>query len=154
MNPDQWDRFGRVLGDETLRTEPRFATNDARLANHEEMKTRIEAALSGATTAEWVRRFEEASIASGPIYEFDEVLADPQVLHLGLVTEVEQPAQGRVRMLGFPFRAPGASTGIRRPAPLLGQHTAEVLEELGLTRSDIDRLADTGVVARAEASTD
>jgi crotonobetainyl-CoA:carnitine CoA-transferase CaiB-like acyl-CoA transferase len=149
MNPDQWDRFCRVLGDEVLRLDPRFGTNDARLANHPELKTRIEGALGGATTAEWVARFEAASIASGPIYEFDEVFEDPQVRHLGLMTEVEQPGHGRVRMLGFPFRASATAVTIRRPAPLLGQHTVEILEEVGLTRAEIDRLEAAGVVARA-----
>src|SRR5581483_7442646 len=66
MSPEQWDRFCRVLGDEVLRTEPRFATNADRLAHHAEMKARIEAALAGASTAEWVARFAAASIAAGP----------------------------------------------------------------------------------------
>ena len=79
MNAEQWDRFCRVLGDEVLRTEPRFATNLARLENHEEMKTRVETALAAGTTAEWVVRFEAASIAGGPIYELDEVFDDRQV---------------------------------------------------------------------------
>src|SRR5437867_6375539 len=65
MNPAQWDRFCRVLGDETLRIEPRFATNADRLANHAELKARVEAALEAASTAEWVARFEAASIAAG-----------------------------------------------------------------------------------------
>ena len=83
MNAEQWDRFCRVLGDEVLRTEPRFATNLARLENHEEMKTRVETALAAGTTAEWVVRFEAASIAGGPIYELDEVFDDRQIRHLG-----------------------------------------------------------------------
>jgi crotonobetainyl-CoA:carnitine CoA-transferase CaiB-like acyl-CoA transferase len=149
MNPDQYDRFCRTLGDETLRTDPRFATNDARLVNHDELKARVEAALAGATTAEWVGRFEAAQVAAGPIYEFDEVFEDPQVKHLGLVAEVEQPGYGRARMLAFPVRASKTPAAIRRPSPLLGEHTAEVLAELGLAREEIDRLAAAGVVALA-----
>ena len=117
-----------------LRTEPRFATNLERLQNHAEMKARVEAALAGGTTAEWVGRFEAAAIAAGPIYELDEVFDDPQVRHLGLLTEVAQPTYeahgGTARMLGFPFRASGTPAAIRRPAPLLGEHTAEVLTEV------------------------
>jgi len=150
MNPDQWDRFCRVLGDEGLRTDARFATNEARLAHRAEMVARVEAALAGAPTADWVARFEAASIAAGPIYEFDEVFADAQVQHLGLVREMAQPGYGphggRVRMLAMPFRASATPTAIRRPAPLPGQHTAEVLAELGLPRPEIDRLAADGVV--------
>jgi crotonobetainyl-CoA:carnitine CoA-transferase CaiB-like acyl-CoA transferase len=151
MNPEQWERFCRVLGDETLRTEPRFATNVARLENHAEMRARIETALAGATTPQWVARFEAASLAGGPIYELDEVFDDPQVRHLGLLVEVEQPTYeahgGRVRMLGFPFRASATPPAIRRPAPLLGEHTAEVLAEvLALSPADIAALSEAGAI--------
>ena len=71
---------------------------------------------------------------------------DPQVRHLGLVAEMEQPGAGRVRILGFPGRASATPPRITRPAPLLGQHTGEVLGELGLSREEIDRLATAGVI--------
>jgi formyl-CoA transferase len=149
MNPEQWDRFCGVLEDEELRSSPRFRTNTDRLANHAEMKARVEAKLASAPTAEWVMRFEKASIACGPIYEFDEVFEDPQVRHLGLIIDVQQPGlpKGTARMLGLPFRAPGVPPGVRRPAPLLGEHTAEVLGEIGLEGAEIDRLSAAGVVA-------
>lgn len=146
MNPDQWERFCRVLGDETLVADPRFRTNADRLTNRAELTARVEAALGGASTAEWVERFEAASIAAGPIYEFDQVFEDPQVRHLGLVTEMEQPGYGRVRMLGLPFKASAAPPGIRRPAPRLGEHTAELLEELGWPQGEVERLAEAGVI--------
>jgi crotonobetainyl-CoA:carnitine CoA-transferase CaiB-like acyl-CoA transferase len=147
MNPDQWGRFCRVLGDDGLAADARYATNTSRLAHHAELKARIEAALATATTAEWVERLAAASVAAGPIYEFDEVFEDPQVRHLGLVTEVEQPGYGPVRMLDFPFRGSATATPVRRPAPRLGEHTAEVLGELGLAPAEIERLAAAGAVA-------
>jgi crotonobetainyl-CoA:carnitine CoA-transferase CaiB-like acyl-CoA transferase len=147
MNPDQYGRFCRVLGDETLATDPKFATNDSRLAHHDELKARVEAALAAATAAEWVTRFEAAQVAAGPIYEFDEVFEDPQVKHLGLVAEVDQPGYGKAKMLAFPVRASATPARIRRPAPLLGEHTAEVLGELGLPKAEIERLAAAGVIA-------
>jgi formyl-CoA transferase/CoA:oxalate CoA-transferase len=149
MNPDQYDRFCKALGDTTLATDPRFATNDMRLANFEEFRARVERALAGATTAEWLERFERAQIASGPVYELDEVFDDPQVKHLGLVAEIEQPGYGRARMLTFPVRASGTPAAIRRPAPLLGEHTADVLGELGLDAGEIERLAAAGAIALA-----
>jgi crotonobetainyl-CoA:carnitine CoA-transferase CaiB-like acyl-CoA transferase len=75
------------------------------------------------------------------------------VRHLGLVAEVEQPGAGRVRMLAFPGRASGTPPRIHRPAPLLGQHTAEVLGELGLSREEIERLAAASVVVLGESPT-
>ncbi len=147
MNPDQYGRFCRVLGDETLATDPKFATNDSRLAHHDELKARVEAALAAATAAEWVARFEASQVAAGPIYEFDEVFEDPQVKHLDLVAEVDQPGYGKAKMLAFPVRASATPARIRRPAPLLGEHTAEVLGELGLPKAEIERLAAAGVIA-------
>jgi crotonobetainyl-CoA:carnitine CoA-transferase CaiB-like acyl-CoA transferase len=149
MSPDQWDRFCRVLEDEELRTAPRFATPTARLAHHAELKTRVEQALARGTTAEWVARFEKAAVASGPIYEFDEALDDPQARHLGLVAEMLQPGHGPVRMLDFPVRASLTPARLRRPAPRLGEHTAEVLAELGLAGPALDRLVAARAVALA-----
>jgi crotonobetainyl-CoA:carnitine CoA-transferase CaiB-like acyl-CoA transferase len=150
LNPDQWGRFCGALGDPAMETEPRFGTNPARLENHAAFKARVEAVLGTASVAEWVARLEAAGIAAGPIYEFHEVFDDPQVRHLGLVAEVEQPGVGKVRMLTFPGRASGTPPRIDRPAPLLGQHTAEVLGELGLAREEIDLLAAASVIVLGE----
>ena len=149
MNPDQWERFCHALGDPELAGDPRFANNDARVAHRDEFRARVEARLATATTEEWVRRLEKATIACGPIYEFDEVFADAQVQHLGLVTEMEQPGCGRIRMLGFPVRGSEIDARVRRPAPALGEHTAEILGELGIERREIDALAASGVIALA-----
>jgi crotonobetainyl-CoA:carnitine CoA-transferase CaiB-like acyl-CoA transferase len=150
MNPDQWGRFCGALGDAAMETDPRFATNAARLENHPAFKARVEAVLGTGSAKDWVARLEAAGIAAGPIYEFHEVFDDPQVRHLGLVAEVEQPGAGKVKMLTFPGRASGTPPRIDRPAPLLGQHTAEVLGELGLSREEIDRLAAAGVIVLGE----
>ena len=146
MNPDQWGRFCSALDDAAMETDPRFATNEARLANHAEFKARVERILATARATEWVTRLEAAGIAAGPVYEFHEVFEDPQVRYLELVVAMDQPGAGRVRIMGFPGRASRTPPRIDRPAPLLGQHTALVLGELGLSHEDIDRLAADGVV--------
>jgi crotonobetainyl-CoA:carnitine CoA-transferase CaiB-like acyl-CoA transferase len=150
MNPTQWERFCAVLGDSDLATDPRFATNDARLTHYAEFRARVERVLAEATSAEWVTRFEKAAIACGPIYELDEVLADPQVQHLGLVAEVRQPGLGPVKMLAFPYRSSQGPPAVRRPAPRLGEHTADVLGELGVSGDELDRLATAGVIGLGE----
>ncbi|HEV8438013.1 MAG TPA: CoA transferase [Methylomirabilota bacterium] len=146
MNHEQWGRFCAALGDPAMEADPRFATNEARLANHAEFKSRVERILATAPVAQWVARFEAATIAAGPVYEFPEVFEDPQVRHLQLVATMDQPGAGRVRILGFPGSASGTPPRIHRPAPLLGQHTAEVLGELGLKSEEIDDLAAAGVI--------
>jgi crotonobetainyl-CoA:carnitine CoA-transferase CaiB-like acyl-CoA transferase len=156
MNPDQWGRFCEALGDREMATDPRFVTNDGRVAHREEFRARVERALATDITAAWVSRLEKAAIACGPIYELDEVFADPQVEHLGLVAEIDQPGLGPVRMLGFPYRLSAGAIEIRRPAPRLGEHTAEVLTALGISRTEIERLAACSAIAlggvRAPAS--
>jgi crotonobetainyl-CoA:carnitine CoA-transferase CaiB-like acyl-CoA transferase len=154
MNPDQWGRFCEALDDPGLAADPRFATNEARLAHREEFRARVERALATASTAAWVTRLEKAAIACGPIYELDEVFADPQIQHLGLVTEVDQPGLGPIRMLGFPYRLSAGPVGVRRPAPRLGEHTAEVLAELGVSQAEQHRLAAAGTIALARAPAD
>jgi crotonobetainyl-CoA:carnitine CoA-transferase CaiB-like acyl-CoA transferase len=152
MNPDQWGRFCAALGDPAMETDPRFAAGEARLAHHAEFKARVERILATAPAAEWVTRLEAASIAAGPVYEFHEVFADPQVRFLELVAEMEQPGAGRLRILGFPGRASATPPRIDRPAPLLGQHTALVLGELGVAREEIDRLAAAGVIQLGDSA--
>ena len=147
LNPDQYGKFCKALGDEALITEPRFATNEARIANHPAFKARVEAALAKRPVAEWVGRLIAAGIVAGPIYEFDQVFEDPQVRHMGMVREVDQPELGSIQMLGFPFAVGGSRPPVRRPAPWLGQHTREVLGELGISASDVDRLVGLGAVA-------
>ena len=150
LNPDQYEKFCRALGDEALATDSRFATNEARVAHHPEFKARVEQALARRTVAEWVERMIAAGLAAGPIYEFDQVFEDPQVRRMGMVREVEQPGLGTVRMLGFPFAIGGERPRVRRPAPRLGQHTREVLAELGLEAAEIQRLADLGALALSD----
>src|SRR5207248_41658 len=144
---DQYARLCEVIGDPELKAQ-RFSTNTLRLEHYTEFRGRMEAALARGTTAEWVERMEKGQIAAGPIYEFDEVFADPPVRHLGLVAEFEQPGLGATRVLGFPSRASATPAAIRRPAPLIGEHTDEVLKELGVGVEEIERLAAAGVVAR------
>ncbi len=146
LNPEQYVKFCRAVGDEGLISEPRFATNEARVANHPDFKARIEAAMAKRTVNEWVERLVGVGIAAGPIYEFDQVFEDAQVRHMGMVRDVDQPGLGSVRMLGFPFAVGGSRPPVRRPAPRLGEHTREVLGELGISASEIDRLATFGAV--------
>lgn len=145
-SPEQWARFCEVLDDPAMKDDPKFKTNFDRLQHHAEFKARVEARLAAADVADWVEKFAARSIAVGPVYEFDQVFDDPQVRHLGLVTELDQPGLGVIHMLNSAMRISPSGPRIRRPAPLLGQHTREVLVELGYDEARIAELAASGAI--------
>ena len=140
---EQWGRFCQGLGDAD-RESSEFATNLIGWPTTPTFKARVEARLGTASTAEWVEAFRGGVDRCRPIYEFDEVSADVQVGTSADHGEIDQPGHGRVRMLDFLFAA-------RRCLPycasraLLGQHTREVLEELG-RKDEIERLAEAGTI--------
>jgi crotonobetainyl-CoA:carnitine CoA-transferase CaiB-like acyl-CoA transferase len=132
LTATQWKHLCTVLDRERLATDPRFATNAARMANRPALVREIEAALAARPTAEWVDRMVAAGVPAGPIFTFAEVLSEPHTHARHMVENVDHPAAGRVRMLGFPLKMSETPPRVRRAPPLLGEHSAEILRELGL----------------------
>lgn len=99
------------------------------------------------TTAEWLAALSGAGIWAGPVYDYQALLDDPQVRHNGTFVEYDHPTEGRVTTPGFPYRFSRTPARIDRGAPLVGEHTSEVLEEAGLTAEEIRSLLHAGVVA-------
>lgn len=132
-------RLFAELGLETLLEDPRYASNAERVKRREELRARIEAVLVRAPAEVWIARLNAAGVPCGPVNGLAEALADPQVEGLGMVLDVPHPGHGVVRMTGFPLRLEGTPCAIRRPAPELGEHTGEVLAELGIAREGAAR---------------
>ncbi|MCL6608075.1 MAG: CoA transferase [Geminicoccaceae bacterium] len=132
-------KFLAVLGLEPLLADPRFATNAERVERRGELRAAIEAVLVREPAAVWIERLNAAGVPCGPVNGLAEAFADPQVEALGMLVDVPHPGRGLVRMTGFPLRLSATPCAVRRPAPELGQHTAEVLAELGLARPDPTR---------------
>ncbi|MFZ5825748.1 MAG: CaiB/BaiF CoA transferase family protein [Bacillota bacterium] len=126
-NPTNWERLARTLGLEHLIGRPEYATDTDRVRNRKELAAEIEAVTAGNTRAHWMQLLDEAGVPSGPILTYDEVFADPHVQARGLVVEVEHPAMGRVKALGHPVKFSETPAEDARPAPLLGQHSGEIL---------------------------
>jgi crotonobetainyl-CoA:carnitine CoA-transferase CaiB-like acyl-CoA transferase len=141
-----FERFCRALDLEELLEDERFTDNPKRVAHRREIVPIIERRVKTLTKAEVVRRLREANVPVGPINALDEVFADPVVRHLGLIAEVDHPTAGRVRAPGIPVRLSGTPPSVRRHPPELGEHTDEILRELGYAKEEIAALRRDGAV--------
>ena len=144
-----WKIFCPLLGVPELTDDPRYATNADRNRNRASLIARLQEAFLTKTYDEWEAVLVPAGIPMGAINSFDRVVEHPQVTARGALVECEHPTAGKVRMVGPVVRMSETPGGVRRAAPLLGHHTAEVLRErLGLDDAEIDRLRDAGAIGR------
>jgi CoA:oxalate CoA-transferase len=143
-NNTLWSKFCTVIEREELRDDPRFCTNTLRTANHHELKPLLAGSISEKTTDEWRRIFDQSGIPNGPINSVDQVVADPQVIAREMIIEVDHPVAGKTSIPGVPIKLSETPGTIREPAPLLGEHTAEILcDLLGYSPEQIASLADS-----------
>jgi crotonobetainyl-CoA:carnitine CoA-transferase CaiB-like acyl-CoA transferase len=139
-NEPMWQRFCRALDLNLLLSDARFATNPDRVTNRAELSAAIEARLMELTQADVIARLEAAEVPVGPVYDLAQVFADPQSQHLGMAMPTPHPKVPDLRTTGFPYRMSETPAEVRCPPPLLGEHTAEVLRELGYSDAEVERL--------------
>ena len=106
------------------------------------------------TTAEWVALFDAAGLPAGAVLEIPEALAHPQAIARDMIVETEHPTAGPVKGLGLPIRFSGGRDNSLRAAPLLGQHTYEVLLELGYSEQEVEQLVQDNAVLMHKAEQD
>ncbi|MEJ2026598.1 MAG: CaiB/BaiF CoA-transferase family protein [Limibacillus sp.] len=134
-----WKRLCKVLGKEDWTQNPDYLDNAARLAHRDQLNDEIEAITKTYKSVDLVEMLLEAGVPSGEINKIDEVFADPQVQHLGIATEADTIPYGRTSLVGQPVVLTGTPSKIVQHPPEKGEHTSEILEELGY---DAARLAD------------
>lgn len=126
--------------------DERFARNPLRVKNADALQELIEAIFVTQPTAHWVEKLDAAGVPGGPVYTYEQTMSDPQVQHRRMVYDIEHPVIGPMKTLGLPLKSNGDLTQIRKPAPLLGQHTRDVLRELGYSETDAAGMLSQGVV--------
>jgi crotonobetainyl-CoA:carnitine CoA-transferase CaiB-like acyl-CoA transferase len=133
-----------------LANDDRFKTRAARRQNYEALESTLAPVFSERNRAEWLQRLEANDVPVVPLYNVAEVLADPQVRHLGLVEELDHPQAGRLQFIGGPVRYEGLAKEKSTPPPLVGEHTRPILKEMGYDQATIDELAQAVIVKTAQ----
>ena len=139
-------RLAEVLGHPEWMLRPEFADNASRVKNRQALADRIESITSQHPCARWLALLEANDIPCGPINDYGQVFADPQVVAREMVVETEHPTLGRLKTLGSPIKMSATPPDVSRRAPLLGEHTDEVLAEAGFGNHEIAALRQSGAV--------
>lgn len=126
--------------------DPRFASRKHRTDRHDEIVKLLRAQFCKKTRAYWLSRLDANGIPNAPINTIDEVFDNPQVKHLGIPRQITHPTMGTSNLVGSPINMSGTPPKFFRPAPLLGEHTREILEQLGYGAAAISELRNSGVV--------
>ncbi len=146
-NDALWGRFCQILGREELTNDPGFATGAKRVENREALRPILEKEFKTRSVQEWLHILNEGGIPCGAINTLAEVFASPQVKAREMILEVPHPALGTVKLTGVPVKLSATPGQVKRPPPLLGEHTEEVLQAwLGISRVEIEGLRRDGVI--------
>jgi formyl-CoA transferase len=145
-NQRLWTALCTALVREDLLADERFGTNADRMRHREALARELEKTLAGRGTDEWVELLLAAGVPAGPIRDYQQVCEDPHTLARDMVVTMVHPVEGAVRALGIPIKLSGTPGAIRRPAPLLGEHTDELLAEAGFTSEESRDLRKSGAV--------
>jgi crotonobetainyl-CoA:carnitine CoA-transferase CaiB-like acyl-CoA transferase len=138
--------FFEAIGRPELKDDPRFCSIAARFAHVQDYFELRASALRSRTTAEWLEIFDRLDVPAMPYHTFESLLEDPHLADVGLVTEVEHPTEGRIRDVGVPNRWSDATRTDYRPPPKIGQHSVEILREIGYSEDQVGALVERAVI--------
>jgi len=146
----RWPILCKTIGAPELLEDERFKTNGGRHANRMELAELISTKLQARTSAEWEPILNDAGVPCGPILGVGDALDHPQVRHRDMVVEIEHPTAGLLHLLGLPVKLSATPGGVRHAPPVLGQHSTEILTDLGPSADEIEALAKAGTLGVVE----
>jgi crotonobetainyl-CoA:carnitine CoA-transferase CaiB-like acyl-CoA transferase len=149
-NDGQWSRLCALIQRPELRQDPDFATNAARVRNFDRTVAIVAEKIREEPVAYWLETLGAAKLPCAPIHSIAEALAHPQIAARGLLAESEHPVLGRIANVAYPIQFAGETRMAERSAPLLGEHSAEILRELGYDEARIARLTHEGLIQTVE----
>jgi crotonobetainyl-CoA:carnitine CoA-transferase CaiB-like acyl-CoA transferase len=148
-NQPNWERLARVLGAPEWLADERFRSNADRMKHLSALTALMNEKLKARKVREWITVLEAEGVPCGPINSIADMAADPQAAARDMVVELEHPTAGQTRALGLPIKLSATPGKVHRPAPLLGQHTREVLAQYGFEMQEIEALIENGAAVAA-----
>ena len=145
-----WEQLCRAIGAEGLIDDPRFKLPGDRKSRQDELAALLEETFVTDTTANWLAMLEEAGVVAGPIYNMDQVYKDPQVLARNMLVDINDPDLGTIHNIGVPVKLSATPGRIRTRAPMLGEHSVEVLIEHGFSEAEVGALLADRVVLESQ----
>ncbi|MFX1291260.1 MAG: CaiB/BaiF CoA transferase family protein [Promethearchaeota archaeon] len=145
-NDQLWEKFCKAVGLEEIMNDPKYATNSMRVRNREEVVKIIENLICTKEAAEWLNILTKAGVPCGPIYTMDKLFSDPQVLHRKMVQELDHPKTGKIKVTGVPLKLSDTPGEILTAPPVLGQHTKDILLDLGYNEKDIGEMYKENII--------
>jgi crotonobetainyl-CoA:carnitine CoA-transferase CaiB-like acyl-CoA transferase len=141
-----WKRLCELLGRQEMASDERFRDNQQRAKNRKALNELLNAEFAKKKNDDWIEALNKVGVPCGPIYAMDQVFADPQVQHLGVAAEANSAKLGRYKVLAQASRLSRTPSTIAAATPEPGEHTEEILDELGFDKSEIKGLRERGVV--------